>query len=226
LAVIRALVASRVPMPAAEVARATGIPAPTVTRLLATLADEHMAVRSVDGAWGPGPGLSDLVGTEGEVVAMIARAPQVLRELADATGETALLTRVRLPDMAEVIVQEDSDRLLGVADWTGRVFDPRNSVAGWIWAAALTQIEVEAMAGDDDVRPAFLAGVEAARRNGYGLDIDGLEDGLTLLAVAIAGPVPGMAVGLTGPSSRLTPDRVDEAVVALRHAATRLLDDH
>ena len=81
---------------------------------------------------------------------------------------------------AEVLVQEDADRLLGLTDWVGRPFDPRESVAGWIIAAELDGADVAALGGDDpDVRANWTPGVDESRNRGYAVDFDGLEAGLT-----------------------------------------------
>lgn len=222
LHVLRALVRADEPLSAAEVARRTAIPGPTVARLLATLADEAMAMRDADGGWRPGPGVSELAGVEERVADMVARAGEVLRELANETGESALLTQVRLPDTVEALVQEDADRLLGATRWVGRVSDARHSVAGWVTAAALDEDTVASMGGEDEAaRELWLSRVARARSLGYAVDIDGLEDGLTSLAVVVPS-APGMAVGMAGPSARLTPQRVPLVVPLLEHAARRL----
>jgi DNA-binding IclR family transcriptional regulator len=223
LAVLRVLAREGQPITAAELARRTRIPGPTVARLLATLADEALAVRDESGGWRPGPGVAELAGSEAGVGALVAAAGDVLRTLADETGETCLLTRVRLPDQAEVLVQEDADNLLGVTSWLGRVFDPRESVAGWVAAVSLPPEEVTAMAGDDPVAAnAWEQHVAETRTRGYALDVDGLEAGLTLVGVPVPATVSGIAIGVAGPSSRLTPRRVTRIVPRLEDAARRL----
>jgi IclR family acetate operon transcriptional repressor len=223
LLVLRALVRADAPVSAAEVARRTGIPGPTVARLLATLADEAMAMRDADGGWCPGPAVAELAGADSGVADMVARAGEVLRELANATGESALLTQVRLPDTAEALVQEDADRLLGATRWVGRITDPRQSVAGWVTAATLDEDAVASMGGEDPIaRERWLAHVAEARSRGYAVDIDGLEAGLTSLAVSVPSAVRGMAVGMAGPSARLTPEQV-LLVVPLMHRAAGAL---
>jgi DNA-binding IclR family transcriptional regulator len=130
---------------------------------------------------------------------------------------------VRLPDLAETLAQEDADRLLGATHWVGRVLDPRQSVAGWVTAALLDGDVAASMGGDDPlVRERWLAGVERARELGYAVDIDGFEPGLTSLAVAVPSTFRGLAVGLAGPSARLTTKRV-RVVVPLLHDAARTL---
>src|SRR5215831_13827912 len=70
LHVLRALVAAGAPITAAEVARQTGIPGPTVARLLVTLEDETMAVRDAGGGWRPGTGIAELAGADGGLSAL------------------------------------------------------------------------------------------------------------------------------------------------------------
>lgn len=227
LLVLRTLVRADEPVTAAEVARRTGLPGATVARLLATLGDEAMAARDTEGGWRPGPGFTELAGLEGRFAAMVARAGEVLRALANDIGESALLTRVRLPDTVEALAQEDADRLLGATRWVGRVSHPRDSVAGWITAATLDEDAVASMGGDDPVaRKRWLANVARARSLGYAADIDGLEAGLTSLAVAVPSSVAGMAVGVAGPSARLTPERVAVVIPPMRDAARALADSH
>ena len=222
LTVLRALAGAGQPVTAAELTRQTGIPGPTVARLLVTLEDETLAVRDASGGWRPGAGLSELAGADGGLAALVAGAGEVLREVAVDTGETAILSRVRLPDLAEVLVQEDADRLLGLTDWVGRPFDPRESVAGWIVAAELGEDEVAALGGDDpEVRAKWLDDVTESRERGYAVDVDGLEAGLTNVAVIVPGGL-SLAIGLSGPSARLTARRTARLVPRLRKAAASL----
>jgi len=222
LTVLRALAAAGRPITAAELTRQTGIPGPTVARLLVTLEDEALAVRDSSGGWRPGTGLSELAGADGGLAALVAGAGEVLREVAIDTGETAILSRVHLPDVAEVLVQEDADRLLGLTDWVGRPFDPRESVAGWIVAAELDDTEVEILGGDDPAaRAKWIADVAESRERGYAVDVDGLEAGLTNVAVIVPGDL-SLAIGLSGPSARLTARRTARLVPRLRKAAVSL----
>ena len=221
LLVLRAVARADSPITAAQVARAAGLPGATVARLLATLADEGMVIREAS-RWLIGPGIAELAGTDRGIVALVMRASEVLRRLAEETGESALLTRVTLPDKVEVLVQEDADRLLGVTRWVGRVFDPRRSVSGWIVAAALDEGAVTPPHGTAEDRRDWSTGIAGARTRGYAIDVGGLEAGLTSLAVTVPAGVPGITVGVAGPSTRLTEGRI-AAVVERMHAAARAL---
>jgi IclR family acetate operon transcriptional repressor len=222
LLVLRALAGAGSPITAAELARQTGIPGPTVARLLVTLEDETMAVRDAGGGWRPGIGIAELAGAPGELATLVAGAGTVLRQLANKTGETALLSRVLLPDVSEVLVQEDADRLLGATDWVGRTFDAHRSVAGWAVAAELDDGDVSEMGTDDpEAHARWVADVAETRSRGYAVDVGGLEAGLTSIAVVVPGGL-GLAVGMAGPSARLTPKRAATMIPRLRKAAAAL----
>ena len=125
----------------------------------------------------------------------------MLRELANDTGESALLTRVRLPDVSEVLVQEDADRLLGATDWVGRTFDAHRSVAGWIVAAELDDGDVR-RDGWRRPRDARALGSRMSPRRDRGataVDVGGLEAGLTSIAVIVPGRLSGWRSGWPGP---------------------------
>ena len=71
LTVLRALAGAGRPITAAELTRQTGIPGPTVARLLVTLEDETLAVRDAGGGWRPGRALRTR-GADGGLAALVA----------------------------------------------------------------------------------------------------------------------------------------------------------
>ena len=90
-------------------------------------------------------------------------------------------------------------------------------------AAELPDDEVAALGGDDpELRSRWLESVERTRARGYGLDVGGLEPGLTSVAVLVQTGPAAMAVGSAGPSARLTPDWAAHVVTRLREAAALL----
>ena len=99
---------------------------------------------------------------------------------------------------------------------------PAWSVAGWIIAAELDDDAVSELGGGDpDVRGKWIADVAESRDRGYAVDVDGLEAGLTNVAVIVPGGL-SLAVGLSGPSARLTARRTARLVPRLRKAARSL----
>lgn len=67
--------------------------------------------------------------------------------------------------------------------------------------------------------PALLDGLRVVRSRGYAVDDEEEETGARCVAVPVAAaPVP-LALSLSGPTARVTPDRVPELAAALRRAA-------
>jgi DNA-binding IclR family transcriptional regulator len=94
-------------------------------------------------------------------------------------------------------------------------------------AAGLDDATVAGMGGDDpEMQERWLADVSETRSRGYAIDVDGLEAGLTSVAVLVpadlSGIAAGMAVGMAGPSARLTPKRAARLIPRLRDAAASL----
>ena len=75
---------------------------------------------------------------------------------------------------------------------------------------------------DPEMRGKWIADVAESRDRGYAVDVDGLEAGLTNVAVIVPGGL-SLAVGLSGPSARLTARRTARLVPRLRKAARSLV---
>ncbi len=93
LLVLRTLVRADGAVTTAEVARRTGIPGPTVARLLATLADEAMATRDADGGYIPAR--TELGGVVSGVD-LSGSEPVLL--VGDARINLSMVTSVKEPD--------------------------------------------------------------------------------------------------------------------------------
>ena len=66
--------------------------------------------------------------------------------------------------------------------------------------------------------------IETIRPRGYSVNDQGLSTGITALGAAItnARDEPIGAISVSGPSSRMTPDKLDELGVAVRDTALRI----
>lgn len=227
LLVLGVLARSETPLGTAQVARLAGLPKATVNRLLLTLVDESMACRDDSGAWLLGPAAPSVSTRRSPFEVALRRADEVMSQVAVDVGESTLLTQVRLPDVVEVLKQYDPDRLITATRWTGRAFDPRRSVAGWLVAAQRGAPKDAFVTPENaSTRRALNAGVRFARTNGYAIDVDGLEQGLTSLAVVAllaASPSHSLVIGVAGPTSRLTDKVIESAIGRLQRAATELL---
>jgi IclR family pca regulon transcriptional regulator len=106
----------------AAVARATGLPRATVTRVLGTLADVGAARR--DGAgWTLGPSIAALA--RGVDPPLAERAGPQLAALAADLGETVMLAVPEGAVGARVVAEAAGPRMVGVGSWLGRTLtDP------------------------------------------------------------------------------------------------------
>jgi DNA-binding IclR family transcriptional regulator len=214
----------------ADVARATGLPRATVTRLLASLADED-AVRREHGGWRLGPRIAQLAGALAPPLP--ARAQPVLEELAAALGETVMLGVPEGAAGARVVAEAVGPRMVGVGSWLGRTLE--DPASGFV-RLRLAMLEPEARSGAvarlsfvphtaSTIRAArpLLAAVERVAEAGHAEVVDEFEQGLAGLAVPLREDgrlVAMLAVYL--PTARLDGAMRERVLGALRAAAQSL----
>ena len=226
---LRALAVRREGATATELARASGLPVPTVRRLVATLADAGLAERVPGSArWVLGHELIRLGRAADPHVATIGRARPLLERLADESGETTILGASRLPYGVDVICQVDAPRMVGIASWMGRAFGLHASAGARLAFAALPDDDVRAILGPGPFFAytsrtitdlvSYLDEVRVVRRTRVAVSVDELELGLTTIAVPIGEDSP-FSVGVSGPTFRLGASRRDELVPVLRASA-------
>jgi DNA-binding IclR family transcriptional regulator len=221
------------PEPAAlsELAKATGIPKSTASRLLTAL--QRRGLVEQDGERGrlrPGPAI--LRAAERGLLErnLVEMAGPSLEALGDDTGETINLA---VPGLAGVehVAQVDSTHFLGAGQWVGRSVGYHCTANGKVFLAfgsaplpdgplpALTERTVT------DLRQ-LRAELETVRERRFAAAVDELELGLA----AIAAPVRGgggsvvAALSISGPTMRMSPERIDELEPRLIQEAQTLSD--
>lgn len=222
---------SEAPMAVTELASAAGLPKSTVSRLLSAL--ERRGLVEQEGERGrlrPGPAILRVAERGMLERNLVETARSALSSLARLSGETINLA---VPGSVGVehLLQEDGRHFLGAGQWVGRTVDFHCSANGKVFlafgrapapagASALT-----AHAPATITQPAELeAELERVRRDGYATAVDELETGLA----AIAAPVRGAsgevvaALSVTGPTVRMTPERITELCEALVEESNRL----
>ncbi len=234
--VLRAIVDAPDDASPARIAERTGLPRPTVYRLLGTLESIGLVEKTTDGDWAIGYELVRLGRAADHSRALASRAQPTLEELVAATGETAMLAIGHDPFNVDVISQVDAPNLLGMTQWVGRPVAPHASAAGKLVLAGLAPeerrrhvatIELSRFTDNTIVDPAaFARELEAVQQRGYATTIDELEEGLSGIAAPVLRPGGAMAaiIGVYGPTARVigrTSDRCTEAVLV---AARRLGD--
>ena len=176
-----------------ELSARAGLPKSTTSRLVGALERQGLVQRlGARGRLRPGPVLLRYASRDASQ-ALAALAQPSLRRLADESGETINLA-VPGPDGVEHLAQEDTAHFVGVTDWVGR------------------RVPFEVEEGD------------LIRSRGYATSIDELEVGLSALAAPVLG-ADGAAVSalsISGPTARLTAERIDELAPLLKDEAATL----
>jgi IclR family acetate operon transcriptional repressor len=189
------------PVAVSELAKGSGLPKSTTSRLIGALERRGLVQRAGDRRLSPGPVLVRFAHRDtGD--SLVDLAAPALERLARATGETINLA-VPSPLGAEHLVQRDSAHFVGVTNWVGRRVPNHLAANGKVFLA-FRAVELDAAAGD-------LAGeLGLVRRRGYATSIDEIELGLSALAAPVfaASGDAVAALSISGPSARLTRERI------------------
>ena len=190
-----------------ELAERAGLPKSTTSRLVSALERQGLVQRLGErGRVTAGPVLLRYANRDGSATLVELAAPS-LRRLADASGETINLA-VPGVDGDEHLAQEDTAHFVGVTDWVGRKVPFEPAANGKVFLAFNTETTE---LGD-------------VRARGYATSIDELEVGLTAVAAPVLGPEGDAvaALSISGPTARLTADRIGQLAPLLVEEAGRL----
>jgi IclR family acetate operon transcriptional repressor len=207
---------SEQPIALAEIASASGIPKSTASRLVSAL--ERQGLVEQDGERGrlrPGPAILRVAERSMLERSILELARGSLDVLSAATGETINLA-VPGPQGVEHIAQVESAHFLGAGQWLGRSADYHCTANGKVFMAfarAPIPARPPALTERTITDPAQLtAQLARVRHDDFAEAIEELEIGLA----AIAAPVRGAggqvvaALSVTGPTVRMTPQRIAE----------------
>jgi DNA-binding IclR family transcriptional regulator len=228
---------------ASALARTTGLPRPTVTRTVRTLADIGL-VEETPAGWVLGYELVRLARSADPYRGVVDAARGPLERLRDAASESALLAVRRDGPGMEILLQLDALHHVGVTTWVGASIPLHASSAGKLVLAELSSDELDAwleatkpipLTEATIVEPdALRVELDRVRRRGYAELVDELEDGLASLSAPVRAPDGTLVamVGISGPTFRLTAQvrraRVADvrATSAAVEHAIRARDDH
>ena len=195
-----------------ELAERAGLPKSTTSRLVAALERQGLVQRLGDrGRLRPGPVLLRFASRDGAGT-LVELAEPSLRRLAEASGETINLA-VPGPDGVEHLAQEDTEHLVGVTDWVGRRVPFELAANGKVFLAF-------------GIAEKPTAELTRIRARGYATSVDELELGLSALAAPVFGPGGEAlaALSISGPTNRLTSERIAQLAPLLMEEATRLAE--
>lgn len=220
---------SEQPVALTDLASASGIPKSTASRLLSAL--ERQGLVEQDGERGrlrPGPAILRVAERSLLERGVVELARPFLDALSDASGETINLA-VPAREGVEHVAQVDGRHFLGAGQWLGRAVGYHCTAVGKVFMAfgrATVPAHPPAKLTDKTITDpeALRAALEVVRREEFATAIDELEPGLA----AIAAPVRGAggqvvaALSISGPTIRMTPERIGELRLSLTEEARSL----
>ncbi len=201
------VVESAQPPSVGELAERSGLPKSTTSRLVSALERQGLVQRLGErGRLRPGPVLLRFASRD-SAATLVELAQPSLERLAEASGETINLA-VPGPEGVEHLAQLDTAHYVGVTDWVGRRVDFEHAANGKVFLAFNTHAP-------------HLAAVRAV---GYATSVDELEVGLTAMAAPVLGADGGAhaALSISGPTARLTSERIAELAPLLVEEADAL----
>ncbi len=220
------VVESAQPLAVGELAEGSGLPKSTTSRLVGALERQGLVQRVGErGRLRPGPVLLRFAQRDVPEANLVELAAPALRRLAEASGETINLA-VPGPLGVEHLAQRDSAHFVGVANWVGRRAPLHCTANGKVFlafgAAPLPERLERLTPGTIVDRARLKTELERVRSRGYATTVDELEHGLTALAAPVRGPGGGVvaALSISGPTIRVTPERVERLAPLLVEQAT------
>jgi len=215
-----------------EIALALDVHKSTAFRLVATL-EQHGLVEQVEGRgkYRLGVGLLRLAGATSARLDVVQEARPLCKQLAAATGETVNLATLS-GNSALYLDQVAGPSALQPHNWVGQHIPLHATSNGKVLLAWMPDPELRELLGrlpaytklTITTKSKLRKELEGVRDSGYAVAVDELEVGLT----AIAAPVRNAhgdvvcSMSLSGPTFRLSAERVTEVVPLLVEAADEL----
>jgi IclR family transcriptional regulator, acetate operon repressor len=207
------VVESARPLGVGELAELTGLPKSTTSRLVSALERHGLVQRA--GGLRPGPVLLRLAQRGVPDAALVELADDSLRLLAETSGETINLG-VPAPAGVDHLAQRDSRHFVGTTNWVGRRVPLHATSNGKVFLAfgvlPVPELLERLTPRTITQRAKLEQALEQVRARGYAVTYDELEIGLAAIAAPVRGAEGDVvaALSISGPTIRLTPERVQE----------------
>jgi IclR family acetate operon transcriptional repressor len=217
-----------------DLAETSGLPVGTAHRLLTVLvARGYLRQDEQSRRYRVGPTALELASRVSASDGLLALAQPVLRELVQATGESANLA-VLDGDRAVYVAQEQGPRMVRVFTQVGNRVPLHATGAGKVLLAWQSSGAREATVQRLNLEPSTRATItdaarlaeelERIRHRGFALDDEELEEGVRCVAAPVldrSGSVRA-SLSVSGPAARMTRERADELSGTLVSAARTL----
>lgn len=214
-----------------EIAAASGLPTPTIHRLVRTLVDRGYLRQLPDRRYALGSRLIPLGSSA--LIAFGSRSAPELRRVVSALGETANLATLD-GDQVVYVGQVASPHAMRMFTDLGRHVHPHCRAAGKALLSQLPDEDVRdilrrtgmpAMTArtitDPDILVSQLAEV---RRSGIAVDEGELEDGVVCLAAPVPSRTATLSVSISGPAVRMNQELRSRAIPMLQEVAGELAE--
>lgn len=212
-----------------QLAAESGLPLPTIHRLVRTLVDLGYVQQQPSRQYALGPRLIRLGDTAGQMLSVWARPH--LEALVEQLGETANLAMLD-GDQIVYVAQVPGRHSMRMFTEVGRRVSPHCTAVGKALLAGVPEQEVRALLQRTGM-PAqtehtitspdeFVAQLHDVREHGYATDDGEQELGVRCVATQIPEAPARIAFSISGPAQRMTPELVERAVPLLSEAADAL----
>ena len=215
-----------------QLATASGLPLPTIHRLVRTLVDLGYLRQEPSRQYVLGPRLIRLGESSSNMLSIWARPH--LAALVDELGESANLAMLD-GDQIVYVAQVPSRHSMRMFTEVGRRVLPHCTAVGKAIMADLPESQVRellnrtgmpkhtnnTLTSPDD----FTAQLALAAKNGYAMDEGEQEIGVRCVAVRVPDVPSRLALSVSGPAERMTQELVDRAVPLLVQAGKGLSAD-
>jgi IclR family acetate operon transcriptional repressor len=215
-----------------RLAQESGLALPTIHRLIRTLVDLGYVRQEPSRQYSLGPRLIRLGDSASHLLGTWSRP--YLSRLVDALGESANLAMLD-GDRVVYVAQAQSRQSMRMFTEVGRRVYPHCTAVGKALLAHLPPGDVHALLKRTGMpaqtehtitEPArFAEEIDRVRAQGYAMDDGEQEIGVRCVAVPVLGTSNRLAISVSGPAPRMTPDVVERAVPLLRQAAEDLADE-
>ncbi|WP_238015717.1 IclR family transcriptional regulator [Dactylosporangium sp. AC04546] len=214
---------------ASRLARSSGLPVPTIHRLLRTLVAVGYARQEPSREYALGPRLVRLGEAAGRLLEGWARP--CLERLATALGESVNFAQIEGTEVIYVAQAPGRHSMRMFTEVGHRAGLHCTAVGKAILstyappqAAAILQRAALERHTDRTITaiPALQRQLDVARARGFAVDLGEQEVGVHCVAVALPGSPSRGAVSVSGPQARMTPELVSQAIPLLRNTAREL----
>ncbi|GAA3955181.1 allantoin degradation transcriptional regulator AllR [Actinomadura viridis] len=219
-------------MALSELTEVSGLPMPTIYRLMRTLVNQGYVRQQPSKRYALGPRLIRL--GEGASRLLGSWARPALARLVDEVGETANMA-VLEGDVAVYVAQVPSRHSMRMFTEVGRRVQPHCTGVGKALLAQLPDARVREILGRTGMeahtpttftdQDALLAELKRIRERGYAVDDEEQEIGVRCVAVPLPGAPALTALSVSGPSARMTRAAVDDVVPVMREVAAGFAEE-